>query len=154
MLNVPELLKTYSQVYWSPQPGYTYVHHKSGRWQGPGSMARQSPGAFNLYWLIAEINGRHLLRQYNELLHNQLVLACDLEVQGYPLGEWAVVLKPKEFYLWISKLPPGQWPKQQSPQQVAGLSALTSCIAAGTALQFTSLAKSSQPPTTTSRNTK
>ena len=150
MIDVPALLKSYEKVYWTPKPGYAYVGFKDKRWQGPGSLARASPGAFNLYWLIATTNHPDVLHKYNEPLHLHLVALGEAEISGFPLKEWAVVLNPKEFCAWFKSCSPQLLSLLDSePNYRNAITAIAACVEQRTQVEFTSLDKSSQPTTTT-----
>lgn len=109
ILELKKLLAEYQNIWWSPQPGYTYVKRSGRLLVGPGLMARNNPGVFNLYWLMTGLPDPKDPNAYflaHCTLHKQLLYALGavghVKAEGIPLSEWAITHKPKEFTRWLS----------------------------------------------------
>lgn len=120
-------LKEARWIWWSRLAGTGYVYDlritsPKGTTmvrRGPYRLAYQSPGAFNLYWLLTKPPGFdakalaiHTV-QYAPLIPTLTKFAAQIH-EGYPIDEWAVVLKPQAFIDMLTRnpgklQPPSQW---------------------------------------------
>lgn len=107
-MNIRTWLRGVANYWWTELPGYQYTRQYQGRWYGTGFIARESPGAYNLYALAENLplpaDGGFIVHQIETL--PQLVGIqqwCKQEIAGYPIEEWAIFLKPKEFMQWMDE---------------------------------------------------
>lgn len=105
MLTTQTLIQRLCNVWWSPIPGPLYRERATGK--GVGSVAWKDPGAFNLYWLLSALPHPSEPGFINHLYANislwqQISALARREVQGYPIAEHAVVLRPRAFAEFIA----------------------------------------------------
>ena len=109
MLNVRRWLNAQPRLlWWTPLYGWKYVAENAhGRLAGCGHLAWQSPGAFNLYAKLTNIPlpDSHNFHEHQEATLHLLVSMqewAEQEIDGVPIKELAVFLKPKEFMQWFT----------------------------------------------------
>lgn len=93
-------------VWWSPKSGSQYTFTDRGEPIGIGTVAWKNPGAFNLFWLLANLSsGTDLASRFYRYarLYSPLLALVRQDVDGYPIQEWAVILRPQEFASWSAE---------------------------------------------------
>ncbi len=106
------LIERANQPWWSPTAPHTYVffNPESGRQAGVGLVGTHEYSTFNIWFYLAKQPPSTAMTVDNGSDYVSLfVLAkqfAQLEFDGYPLGEWAMVLSLEEFDALVRTKPP------------------------------------------------
>lgn len=119
---VHALINNLSHHWWTPVPGTRYVcESPDGRTGcGPGRIARDAPGSFNIYAGLMRLTlpCDYRFENYQRDIHGLVIsdFVSEQEIDGWSVECWATLLKPKAFksFLIERRSQVDAWPWRQS----------------------------------------
>lgn len=102
-MEIKSLVAKLSKFYWSPNHPQTYtLRGADGKHKGVGNIAHHDYGAFNLAW--AEVQDQWKTPQEQVAFVARFAewrTVTGIIVDKYPLREWATLLTPAEFKVFL-----------------------------------------------------